>query len=120
MYPHGELNRLAARKTLLEARIALRRLECTLAATEAARPVAAFDRALQTWHRISPFVKILGVPLGLILTRIVARKREGKPTGKSKFAALMTALPIIVRVVNMLKDAHSTRVSRPPAAARPW
>lgn len=120
MYPHGELSRLAARKTLLQARIALRRLECTIEAAGVARPVAAIDRALQTWHRISPFVKILGVPLGLILTRIFARKRKGKPTGKSKFAALMTALPIIVRVVNMLKDARAPRASRPATGASPW
>ena len=113
MYPNGELNRLAARKTLLQARIAVRRLECTLAVAEIARPFAWIDHLLQTWHRVSPMLKALGVPLALLITRILTRKRKGKPTGKSKFAALMTALPIIMRFVNMIKDARAGRGARP-------
>ena len=117
MYPGTELDRLAARKTVLQARITVRRLECTLAVMEIARPLTAIDRGLATWHRISPFLKILGVPLGLLLTRIVARKRKGKPAGKSTFAALMTALPIIMRVVNMVKDMRAGRATHARAAA---
>ena len=120
MYPHGELNRLAARKTLLQARIAVRRLECTLAVVEIARPFAWIDRALQTWHRVSPMLKMLGVPLGLLVTRILVRKREGKTAGRSKFAAVMAALPIIMRLVNMVKDARIAHAGRAAAAARPW
>ena len=111
MYPNAELNRLAARKTVLQARITVRRLECTLAVMEIARPLSAIDRGIATWHRISPFLKILGVPLGLLLTRIVSRKRKGKPTGKSKFAAFMTALPLIIRGINMVKQAHAAHMA---------
>lgn len=117
MYPTAELDRLAARKTVLQARITVRRLECTLAVMELTRPLAAIDRAIATWHRISPFLKILGVPLGLLLTRIVSRKRRGKPTGKSRISALMAALPIIMRVVNMVKDMRAGRARRPDGAA---
>jgi hypothetical protein len=111
MYPSGELSRLASRKALLHARIAVRRWECAAAVVEISRPIAALDRAAQTWHRISPFVKLLGVPLGLLITRIVSRKRKGKPTGKSKFAALLTALPIIMRGINMVKDARAAHAA---------
>src|SRR5688572_30356422 len=115
MYPSGELNLLAARKALLQARIALRRYECAAAAAEVTRPIAAIDRGLATWHRISPFVKILGVPLGLLLTRIISRKRQGKPTGKSKFAAFMTALPLIIRGINLAKHALSAHAAHKSA-----
>ena len=111
MYPNGELARLADRKVLLQARIAIRRFECVVAAIEISRPISAIDRGLQMWHRISPFVKVIGVPLGLMIARIVSRKRKGKPTGKSKFAAVMTALPLIIRGVNMVKDARAAHAA---------
>lgn len=108
MYPSGELSRLAAQKVVLQSRIAVRRWECAAAVTEIARPIAVIDRGIETWHRFAPFLKLLGVPLGLLLTRIVSRKRKGKPTGKSKFAAFMTALPIILRGINLAKQAFAT------------
>jgi hypothetical protein len=111
MYPRGELELLAARKALLQTRIAVRRWEVAAVATELMRPIAAIDRGLAVWHRISPFVKILGVPLGLLLTRIVSRKRQGKSTGKSKFAAFMTALPLIIRGFNLAKHAFNAHAA---------
>jgi hypothetical protein len=115
MYPRRELELLAARKALLQTRIALRRWEVAAAATEVTRPIAAIDRGLATWHRISPFVKTLGVPLGLLLVRIVSRKKRGKPTGKSKFAAFMTALPLIIRGINLAKHALSAHTAHKSA-----
>ena len=118
MYPSGELKRLADRKTLLQARIAVRRWECVVAAMEISRPLATIDRGVAVWHRISPFVKVLGVPLALLIARIVRRKHKGKPTGKSKLAAFMTALPIIMRGINMVKDARAAhRAHTPPPRA---
>jgi hypothetical protein len=111
MYPTGELKRLADRKVMLRARIAVRRWEMAAAAAEVARPVAAFDRGLQIWHRISPFVKLFGVSLGILIPRIIARRSKGKPTGRSKFAAFMAALPLIVRGINMVKAAHAAHVA---------
>ena len=119
MYPRGELELLAARKALLQTRIAIRRWEIAAAATEVTRPIAALDRGLAAWHRISPFVKLLGVPLGLILTRIISRKRQGKPTGKSKFAAFMTALPIIIRGINLAKHAFNAHAANRGAMRNP-
>ena len=107
MFPNGELSRLAAKKIVLQSRIAVRRLECVVAAAEVARPIAVLDRGIEAWHRFAPFLKLLGVPLGLLLTRIVSRKRKGKPTGKSKFAAFMTALPIVLRGINLAKRAFA-------------
>ena len=111
MYPSGELKALAARKTLLQARIAVRRWEMVAAAAEVARPMATIDRGLEVWRRISPFVKLFGVALGLLIPRIIARRAKGKPTGKSKFAAFMAALPLIVRGINMVKQAHAVHMA---------
>ena len=111
MYPSGELKRLADRKVLLQARIAVRRWEMAVAAAEVARPIAAIDRGLEVWRRISPFVKLFGVSLGLLIPRIIARRHKGKPTGKSKFAAFMTALPLIIRGINMVKQAHAAHMA---------
>lgn len=111
MYPSGELKLLADRKTLLRARIAVRRWEMAVAAAEVARPIATLDRGLQIWRRISPFVKLFGVSLGLLIPRIIARRSKGKPTGKSKFAAFMAALPLIVRGFNMVKQAHAAHMA---------
>ena len=111
MYPSGELKRLADRKVLLQARIAVRRWEMAVAAAEVARPIASIDRGLEVWRRISPFVKLFGVSLGLLIPRIIARRHKGKPTGKSKFAAFMTALPLIIRGINMVKQAHAAHMA---------
>jgi hypothetical protein len=56
-------------------------------------------------------VKLFGVSLGLLIPRIMARRRKGKPTGKSKFAAFMTALPLIIRGINMVKQAHAAHTA---------
>jgi hypothetical protein len=111
MYPSGELKRLADRKALLQARIAVRRWNMVAAASDVARPIASLDRGLEVWHRISPFVKLFGVALGLLIPRIMARRRKGKPTGKSKFAAFMAALPLIIRGINMVKQAHAAHTA---------
>lgn len=115
MYPSGELKRLSDRKVLLQARIAVRRWEMAAAATEIARPLAMIDRGLQTWRRISPFVKVLGVSLGLFMPRLLARRVRSGSVGKGKLAALLGALPLIVRgikVVQAARAAHAARQAR--------
>ena len=111
MYPSGELKQLEDRKALLRARIAVRRWEMAVAAGEVARPIATIDRGLEIWRRISPFAKLLGVSLGFLIPRIMARRSRGKPAGKSKFAALMAALPLIVRGINLVKAARAAHVT---------
>lgn len=117
MYPSGELAELAQRKKVLQARIALRRLECAVAAIELSRPLAMIDRALQTWHRISPFVKMLSLPGGLIFATLLRRRGvKKKSVGRGKLATLMSMLPLIMRGVKMfmqMRAAHAAQTTRP-------
>lgn len=99
MYPAGELRRLAARKALLEARISMRRLQCMVHGAELARPIGWIDRAWTHWKKISPFVKMIGVPLALGVGRKVAR-RHGKISG------LIRYLPIVLQGWRMIR-AHT-------------
>ena len=69
MYPQRELIRLAAYKVWLRRGIALRRTECTVAATRIARPFAWLDRALAFWRRLSPVVQVAAFPLGVLAVR---------------------------------------------------
>jgi hypothetical protein len=108
MYPKGELDELAERKMLLQARIAVRRWECAAAAVEVARPIAFLDRGIEMWQRVSPIVKFLALPAGLFLTRFIKPRgvRAGvRKTGK--IAAFLSALPMIIRVVKMGLQIHS-------------
>jgi hypothetical protein len=66
MYPERELNRLAARKAVLTARIALRRLECAEAAVLALRPVRWLDVAREILIRIRPVALLAAVPVALL------------------------------------------------------
>lgn len=72
MYPAWELRRLAAHKSALHKRIALRRLACVQAAAQVARPLAWLDRVVAFWRRLSPFAKFAAVPLGILVQRAVA------------------------------------------------
>lgn len=69
MYPRGELIALERRKVWLRGRIARHRWQCRQAAGSLARPLDWLDRALAQWRRISPFLKLAAVPLGLIFKR---------------------------------------------------
>lgn len=76
MYPTGELTKLAARKDLLRRRIALRRVVTIVVARRIARPLHLLDRIVGEWRRLSPLVKLAGVPLGALLGRRLHRKRR--------------------------------------------
>jgi hypothetical protein len=116
MYPSGELAELALRKKILQARIAVRRLECVVAAVELSRPLAMIDRALQTWHRVAPLVKMLALPGGLIFATFLKRRGGTKKPGKrGKLAAIMSALPLIMRGVKMflqIRAAHAAQTTK--------
>lgn len=89
MYPSGELRILAARKALLEARIAARRWQCAQHSARLAQPIAWIDRAYTQWSRISPVVKALGVPLLFGLGRRMAKRRGGMVSGVLRYAPLV-------------------------------
>lgn len=79
MYPQGELTTLASNKELLRRRIARQRLACEAAAAEVARPLAWISRALTTWRKISPMVKLGAVALGLLARRKLRRRSRLLP-----------------------------------------
>jgi hypothetical protein len=124
MYPSGELTELAARKSILQARIAVRRWECAAAATELARPLAIVDRAVNAWHRIAPFLKLLAIPGGLLFARALKGRAVGRKTKKpGKLAAIMAALPLVMRVAKMVMDlrgrSHGGRAASAASVRRP-
>lgn len=88
MYPSGELRILAARKALLEARIAARRWQCAQHGVRLAQPIAWLDRACAQWQRISPLVKALGIPVLFGVGRKMA-KRGGVVSGVLRYAPLV-------------------------------
>lgn len=108
MYPAGDLTELAQRKAVLQARIAIRRLECVIAAREIARPLAQVDRGLELWRRISPLVKIFAVPAGLLLTRFIGG-RGGSPGRRrgGKLGALFSLLPLVLRGIEMVRGMRA-------------
>lgn len=69
MYPDEELDGLALRKSLICARITVRRQICVVAAGRVAEPLRWADRALEQWKRISPMLKLAVVPLALMAKR---------------------------------------------------
>ena len=112
MYPRGELDALAARKALLQARIAVRRWEVAQAASRLARPLAMVDRGLQMWRSISPFVKLLALPGGLLLTKFLKSRRPAASTKKGLLATALGAMPLIFRGVKLVHEMRAAKASR--------
>ena len=71
MYPHSELNRLAAHKATLQRHIADRRRQCIEAATEVAKPLVWLDRMVAYGRRFAPLLRFVAVPLSLFAARAV-------------------------------------------------
>lgn len=118
MYPSGDLTELEQRKKLLLARIAVRRWECAIAATELARPIALVDRGLELWHRVAPFVKLLGLPAAFVALR---RFRRGAPARRSgsrgRLGMVLQMLPLILRGARAV-IAFRASVAGPGAARK--
>lgn len=112
MLADEQLNQLAARKELLRARIGLRRLQTVVIAGELARPLALVDRGIALWRQISPLLKAVGIPLGLLgLKRWFGRSRapvDGKEKGKGWIGVLLGALPILLEVFRAFSSAPET------------
>jgi hypothetical protein len=66
MYPERELNRLAARKAVLTARIALRRIECAEAASLALRPIGWLDIAREILIKFRPIALLAAAPMAFL------------------------------------------------------
>lgn len=104
MYPRRELAALAERKRLLQARIEVRRWECALAAVELSRPIGMVDRGIEMWKRISPFLKLLGIPMTLLGARKLMRR-----TGRSKLSKVMALLPVVLRGARAVMQMRAAR-----------
>lgn len=108
MYPRRELAQLATRKALLQARIEVRRWECARSANELSRPVALIDRGIELWHRLSPVVKLMGLPMALLGARRILRR-----AGRGKWSKLAALLPAVVRGVRIVKQMRAARSAVP-------
>ena len=95
MYPSGELSLLAARKAVVRRRIAQRRWQCVQDAAALARPLGWISRVVEVWQRISPLVKIAGVPVILTLTR----KFFGRA---GRVASLARLVPLVLQTAKMV------------------
>lgn len=109
MYPQQELIRLAVYKAALRRDIALRRAQCTTAASRVAAPLEWVDRALAFWHRLSPLTKFAALPLGFFAKKIV--------TGRlGFFGRLLKWAPMIFTAARGVSAAvaasKATRTSR--------
>lgn len=109
MYPRGELNRLAARKALLEARIELRRLECQLHAHRLAQPLHFADRARAQWRRIGPLVKLIGVPVAIWAVTKWARRKGGG----GKLAGWLKYAPLAIQAAQAFARARQQQAEEP-------
>lgn len=105
MYPRRELDALAARKAIVQARIEVRRWECVQAAQALSRPIAVVDRGLELWRRISPLVKLMGLPAAFLGARKIFRKAG--PGKWSKLAALLPAIFRGARIVMQMRAARA-------------
>lgn len=69
MYPQTDLSLLAMRKRALMHRIRVRREECAGHAHEVLKPAVWAEGLYAKWCALSPFVKLAGIPLGMMVTR---------------------------------------------------
>jgi hypothetical protein len=102
MYPGSELARLATRKELILARIAVRRLQCAEYACTLARPLGFIDRMTAKWRQISPWIKLVGIPLGVIVGR-----RMSKTGHDGKVSAFLKYVPIVMQAVRLITKARA-------------
>ncbi len=119
MYPRGELERLAERKMVLQARIAVRRWESAEAAAELARPLAMVDHGLAVWRRISPLMKVIAVPAGLLLIKAMKWRRASHGGHGGKFGMLLGALPMVMQGVKLFQQMRAARASSNGQHAEP-
>lgn len=99
MYPHRELNELAAHKAALRSRIASRRATCGLLATRALRPLAWADTLLSFWRSVSPVARLAVIPLGFLLKRSPARRPR-------LLGTLLRWAPLVLGALRGLKTGH--------------
>lgn len=107
MFPGEELDDLARRKALLQARIALGRFDCVTAAEALGRPIALVDRGVAVWRRISPVVKLLAIPAGLFLGSRFGGSRHPRRRRGGRLGTVLSLAPLILRGVKLFTTARA-------------
>lgn len=105
MSARGKLDELIQRKQILEARIALRRIECQIAGAQLARPLAFVDRLHDGWARVAPWVKLAGPVVGVFATRRMSRTHFRR----GKLGVILSFLPV---ALNVWKGFNAVRQRR--------
>jgi hypothetical protein len=100
MYPTGDLDRLSVRKALIRVKIAEHRWQCVQAGSSLARPIEVVDGLVAKWRRISPFAKIIGAPLLLLLARKMSRRL-------GPLATIARAMPLVFQTARMFAGRKS-------------
>ena len=113
MYPRAELDRLEMRKALLQARIGVRRFQCAEHAAGFARPLRAIDNLTARWHQVSPWMKLVGIPLG-----VIAGRRMSKRGQDGKLSAFLKYVPIALQTMKLLTKARQNAKARAKAEAQ--
>lgn len=111
MHADRDLAALGARKALLQARIAVHRMECVMTGSRITRPLAAFDRLWSQWKRLSPWVKLVGVPAALLALRKLTRAPDGGMS-KGKLATLLGVLPMVYEAWKGFRENTRSGVMR--------
>lgn len=74
MFPAARLSDVSLSISQVRECIAARRRECITAATSAARPLGAFDAALELGRRLRPLIRPSLSSMGLLSVRPLLRK----------------------------------------------
>jgi hypothetical protein len=99
MYPRAELTLLEHRKAILQARIALQRIELAGQLQGVTRPLVWIDGVRARWQGVPSIVRLLSGPLILIVQRLLIRrapvggKRAGLAAGGLARLAVGGAVP---------------------------
>lgn len=92
MFPRGELTILAARKEILQLRIAARRAQIQVSAERVTRPLGWIDHVLERWRSVSPLVRMIGMPAGLFAVRALTKR-----LGKGKWLLIAPVIRLAVK-----------------------
>ncbi|MBL9193178.1 MAG: hypothetical protein JNJ82_12565 [Opitutaceae bacterium] len=112
MYPRAELTLLEHRKAILQARIALQRIELAGQLEAVSRPLVWIDGVRARWQGVPSIVRLLSGPLILIVQRLLIRRA---PVGGN----ILAWLPVAWRVWQWAAPfLRKTPPTRPPASRR--
>jgi hypothetical protein len=112
MYPRAELTLLEHRKAILQARIALQRIELAGQLQGVTRPLVWIDGVRARWQGFPSVIRLLSGPLILIVQRLLERR---VPVG----GKVLAWLPVAWRVWQWAAPyLRKTPPPRPPGSRR--